>query len=192
MRSIFQKKQFKSVSAELEPELVNWIAGGHTLLSLNRYERKKDIPLAVKALKEVIHRHALSSGACAQCRLVIAGMSIFESKECVPLVQVLAVEPHLAIRIEHVCQHAAACQHASECMFCFVTSHCIVFFEAGTLKHLCNTGGYDERVSENVQHFKELRQLAEQLGVQDRVVCLRNISDAQRCASLYGSRLCCT
>lgn len=43
------------------------------LLSLNRYERKKNVALALRALREVIDRHSLSSGACARARLVIAG-----------------------------------------------------------------------------------------------------------------------
>jgi alpha-1,3/alpha-1,6-mannosyltransferase len=59
--------------AELEPDLVNWIRGGSMLLSLNRYERKKNVGLALRALREVIDRHALSSGACAQARLIVAG-----------------------------------------------------------------------------------------------------------------------
>lgn len=114
-----------SVHAELEPELVNWLNGGKPLLALNRYERKKNIGLAIRSLAEVIHRHALSSGACAQCRLVVAG-------------------------------------------------------------------GHDPRIAENVQHSRELRALAEELGVEDRVVFLRNVTDSQRCglpALLLGS--CC-
>jgi glycosyltransferase involved in cell wall biosynthesis len=86
------------------------------LLSLNRYERKKNIGLAIQALKEVIHRHAHSSGACAQCRLIVAG-------------------------------------------------------------------GYDPRVSENVQYFQEMQDLAQELDVQARVVFLRNVTDSQRCAT---------
>jgi glycosyltransferase involved in cell wall biosynthesis len=88
------------------------------LLSINRYERKKNIPLALKALQEVIHRHALSSGSCARCRLVVAG-------------------------------------------------------------------GYDQDVPENVEHERELKELASELGIEDRVVFLRNISDAQRCVFLW-------
>lgn len=43
------------------------------LLSLNRFERKKNIALALRALREVIDRHAMSSGACSQARLIVAG-----------------------------------------------------------------------------------------------------------------------
>lgn len=43
------------------------------LLSLNRYERKKNIKLALEAVREVIDRHALSSGSCSQVRLIVAG-----------------------------------------------------------------------------------------------------------------------
>jgi alpha-1,3/alpha-1,6-mannosyltransferase len=101
--------------AGLEPDLVEWLEGGSVLLSINRYERKKHISLALKALQEVIHRHALSSGACARCRLVVAG-------------------------------------------------------------------GYDVDVPENVEHARELKELASHLGVEDRVVFLRNVTDSQRCA----------
>lgn len=63
----------KKDATGLDEDLVNWIEGGSMLFSLNRYERKKNIGLAIRALKEVIHRHAHSSGACAQCRLIVAG-----------------------------------------------------------------------------------------------------------------------
>lgn len=101
--------------AALEADLVAWLHGGSVLLSLNRYERKKNIGLALRALREVIDRHALSVGACARARLVIAG-------------------------------------------------------------------GHDPRVAENVAHLRELRALAEELDLEDRVVFLTNVTEAQRCA----------
>ena len=95
-------------------ECIAWLDAGSVLLSLNRYEEKKNIPLAVRAVHEVIHRHALSSGACARCRLVVAG-------------------------------------------------------------------GYDARLKENVRCEAALKQLARDLEIEDRVVFLRNVTDAQRC-----------
>lgn len=89
------------------------------LLSLNRYERKKNIALALRTLREVIDRHALSVGACARARLVIAG-------------------------------------------------------------------GHDPRVAENVQHLQELRALCEDLDLEDRVVFLTNVTEAQRSAPPYA------
>lgn len=107
--------------AGLEADLVNWLEGGSVLLSVNRFERKKNVGLAIRALREVIARHALSSGACARCRLVVAG-------------------------------------------------------------------GCDAALPENVAHYEELRRLAEELDVADRVVFLKNISDAQRCGLLCSER----
>lgn len=88
--------------------------GGSLLVSVNRFERKKNVALAVRGLHEVITRHALSSGACARCRLVVAG-------------------------------------------------------------------GFDAALPENAAVYEELRALAEELEVEDRVVFLKNVSDAQRC-----------
>ena len=91
---------------------------GDVFLSVNRFERKKGIELAISSLHEVIHRHALSSGACARCRLIVCG-------------------------------------------------------------------GYDPRVAENVQYYLELRELAESLGVEDRVVFLKNVTETDRYVHQY-------
>ena len=99
---------------------MNWIHGGSMLLSLNRFERKKNVALALRALREVIDRHAMSSGACSQARLVVAG-------------------------------------------------------------------GHDPRVRENVEHLRELKRLAEDLDIEDRVVFMKNVSERQRC----GIPACC-
>lgn len=53
--------------------------------------------------------------------------------------------------------------------------------------HLVVAGGYDSRVTENVQHHGELQQLAAQLAVQDCVTFLRSPSDALKVALLRGS-----
>jgi alpha-1,3/alpha-1,6-mannosyltransferase len=41
-------------------------------------------------------------------------------------------------------------------------------------------GGYDPRLAENVEHLKELEQLAERLGVRDSVAFLPSFTDPQR------------
>ena len=38
-------------------------------------------------------------------------------------------------------------------------------------------GGWDPRVAENVEHDRELQKQAMQLGVQDKVIFLRSISN---------------
>lgn len=51
--------------------------------------------------------------------------------------------------------------------------------------HLVIAGGYDEALPENVEHFEELQQLAEELHVADRITFLRSPSDAQKQLLLY-------
>jgi hypothetical protein len=41
-------------------------------------------------------------------------------------------------------------------------------------------GGYDSRVAENVEHYNELRGLADKLGVTDHVTFVRSFTDAQK------------
>ncbi|PSC71528.1 alpha-1,3 1,6-mannosyltransferase ALG2 [Micractinium conductrix] len=53
----------------LPPDLVRFVAGGPTFLSINRFERKKGIGLAVEALQELRGRGA----AHVDARLVVAG-----------------------------------------------------------------------------------------------------------------------
>uniref|UniRef100_A0A672G5J2 Alpha-1,3/1,6-mannosyltransferase ALG2 n=2 Tax=Salarias fasciatus TaxID=181472 RepID=A0A672G5J2_SALFA len=53
--------------------------------------------------------------------------------------------------------------------------------------HLVVAGGYDDRVAENVQHYAELKELAEQLRLGDCVTFLRSPSDSQKVALLRGS-----
>ncbi|KAM8825910.1 alpha-1,3/1,6-mannosyltransferase ALG2 [Synchiropus picturatus] len=63
---------------------------------------------------------------------------------------------------------------------CLPVNHC-----AGI--HLVVAGGYDERVTENVQHYTELKVLAEQLQLEDCVTFLRSPSDSMKVALLRGS-----
>lgn len=53
--------------------------------------------------------------------------------------------------------------------------------------HLVVAGGYDDRVTENVQHYSELKELAEQLYLMDCVTFLRSPSDSLKVALLRGS-----
>lgn len=87
-------------------------------LSLNRYERKKNLGLALESL--AVLKSRLPPGQGAGIRLVVAG-------------------------------------------------------------------GYDDRVTENVQHFTELKELAEQLHLNGCVTFLRSPSDSLKVALLRGS-----
>ncbi|XP_028985871.1 alpha-1,3/1,6-mannosyltransferase ALG2 [Betta splendens] len=53
--------------------------------------------------------------------------------------------------------------------------------------HLVVAGGYDDRVTENIQHYFELKELAAQLRLEDCVTFLRSPSDSQKVALLRGS-----
>lgn len=77
-------------------------------LSINRYERKKNLPLAIKAFGKLIKDHPEASA------------------------------------------------------------------------HLIMAGGYDERVTENVEHHKELTSLVSELGLEKNVTFLRSFSDSQK------------
>lgn len=80
-------------------------------LSINRFERKKNLPLALKSFKEFLK--------------------------------------HLPYIMRDKC-------------------------------HLVLAGGYDLRVTENVQHFEELSQLAERLTITNQLTMLRSPSDAEK------------
>ena len=54
--------------------------------------------------------------------------------------------------------------------------------------HLAVTGGYDERVIENKEHYLELRTLVEKLGIGDRVTFVRSFTDSQKISLLHRSR----
>ncbi|MEQ2244726.1 Alpha-1,3-mannosyltransferase-like protein [Ilyodon furcidens] len=90
----------------------------HLFLSLNRYERKKNLGLALEAL--AVLRCSLTPGQRAGVHLVIAG-------------------------------------------------------------------GYDDRVTENVQHYIELNELAEQLHLEDCVTFMRSPSDSLKVVLLQTS-----
>jgi alpha-1,3/alpha-1,6-mannosyltransferase len=53
--------------------------------------------------------------------------------------------------------------------------------------HLVMAGGYDWRVNENVDHYEELRQMANSFGIDENVTFLRSISDQQKVDLLQGS-----
>ena len=99
----------------LPENVVELISSGPTFLSINRFERKKGIGLAIEALN--VLSKTTKGGSGPEPRLVIAG-------------------------------------------------------------------GYDARLSENVEHLQELGKLAAGLGVRDRVVFVPSFTDAQRSALL--------
>ncbi|XP_028673240.2 alpha-1,3/1,6-mannosyltransferase ALG2 isoform X1 [Erpetoichthys calabaricus] len=52
--------------------------------------------------------------------------------------------------------------------------------------HLVMAGGYDDRVLENVEHYKELKALSDTLGLADHVTYLRSFSDTQKISLLHN------
>ena len=48
-------------------------------------------------------------------------------------------------------------------------------------------GGYDERVSENKEHYVELRELAISSGVSENISFMRSITDEQKVALLQSA-----
>lgn len=53
--------------------------------------------------------------------------------------------------------------------------------------HLVMAGGYDSRVVENVEHYKELRALCRSLGVEAHLTFVRSFSDTQKVSLLRRS-----
>jgi len=101
------------------------LAKTNVLTSLNRYERKKNIPLALKACADFMNRTEKATG---------------KKKEEQDTVLVIA-------------------------------------------------GGWDPRVVENVEHEKELRNLAKELDLTDNVVFLKSISNDQRLLLLENTKV---
>lgn len=54
--------------------------------------------------------------------------------------------------------------------------------------HLVVAGGYDQRCRENVEHYEELKSLAETLGLRDRVTFLKSPSDKTKQLLLHSCR----
>ncbi|XP_048412870.1 alpha-1,3/1,6-mannosyltransferase ALG2 [Stegostoma tigrinum] len=54
--------------------------------------------------------------------------------------------------------------------------------------HLVLAGGYDPRVPENVEHYRELQEMAAQLQLADRVTFLRSFSDQRKVSLLRRCR----
>uniref|UniRef100_H2ZJH8 Alpha-1,3/1,6-mannosyltransferase ALG2 n=1 Tax=Ciona savignyi TaxID=51511 RepID=H2ZJH8_CIOSA len=55
------------------------------------------------------------------------------------------------------------------------------------MTHFLMAGGYDERVSENVNHHKELVRLVENLKLQSKITFLRSVTSTQKMALLSSS-----
>ena len=58
-----------------------------------------------------------------------------------------------------------------------------------TSARLVMAGGYDSRLPENVQYFAYLATLCAELGIRERVILARNVSDVQRAALLRRCQL---
>ncbi|XP_066975510.1 alpha-1,3/1,6-mannosyltransferase ALG2 [Macrobrachium rosenbergii] len=54
--------------------------------------------------------------------------------------------------------------------------------------HLIMAGGYDDRVQENIEHYKELLSMAKILGISDKVTFLKSPSDKEKIALLRSAR----
>lgn len=51
--------------------------------------------------------------------------------------------------------------------------------------HLVMAGGYDDRVTENKEHYVELKMLCDKLDLQEDITFLRSFSDSQKCTLLH-------
>ncbi|GLI65070.1 hypothetical protein VaNZ11_008495, partial [Volvox africanus] len=113
--------------SELDSELAQFIDGGTMFLSINRFERKKGISLALKAFHELRLRQGISA---------VAADGVADARQ-----------PRLVV-----------------------------------------AGGYDPRLPENVEHLRELREVASQLGVQSSVRFVPSFTDRQRTLLLAACR----
>jgi alpha-1,3/alpha-1,6-mannosyltransferase len=119
----------KNWETMLPEKIVNLIKGGPTFVSINRFERKKNIGLAVGALRQLIKEYP--SDASSDASDTLTGSVIPPGG------------PRLVI-----------------------------------------AGGYDARLSENVEYLQELGRMASSLKIRDRIVFLPSFTDAQRAALL--------
>ncbi|BDA40824.1 Alpha-1,3/1,6-mannosyltransferase ALG2 [Coccomyxa sp. Obi] len=105
--------------SRLDVELAGFLCGKRVFLSINRFERKKNLGLAVHAFGILQEKYS-NNAEVSQCALVLAG-------------------------------------------------------------------GYDKRLAENREHFCEIQELIERLGLQDQVRLVASFSDAQRSALLAAA-----
>eukprot|EP00887_Chlorella_sp_A99_P001385 scaffold8.g1385.t1 len=129
-------------AAALPADAAAFVGGGPTFLSINRFERKKGIGLAIRALACL---HEQQAQAERQGGAAVRGMAQHARRE-----------------------GAAGGAHGAHC-------------------RLVVAGGYDARLPENVEHLRELRALAEELGVASSVHFLPSFSDAQRAELLAAA-----
>ena len=67
---------------------------------------------------------------------------------------------------------------------CSCTLHATEVISSNAVFCVYPTGGYDDRVVENREHYLELRTLAENRGVDDNITFLRSFTDAQKVSLL--------
>ncbi|KAG2446848.1 hypothetical protein HYH02_008005 [Chlamydomonas schloesseri] len=96
---------------DLDPDLVDFIAGGTTFLSINRFERKKGIGLAIEALHEVLVMRASggpgaggagSAASSASASAASAGAGAAAGGPPPRLVVAGGYDPRLAENVEHL------------------------------------------------------------------------------------------
>lgn len=122
----------------LPNKIVELIKGGPTFVSINRFERKKNIGLAVGALRQLIKEDPSTRiSPATSTSNATTSTEDFESSVLPPGV------PRLVI-----------------------------------------AGGYDARLSENVQYLTELGRMASTMHVRDRIVFLPSFTNSQRQALL--------
>jgi alpha-1,3/alpha-1,6-mannosyltransferase len=116
----------------LPSNIVDLIKGGPTFVSINRFERKKNIGLAVGALRQLMKEYnpLATSGTASDTKNRSESL-------------LLPGEPRLVI-----------------------------------------AGGYDTRLTENVQYLQELGRMASSMQVRDRIIFLPSFTNSQREALL--------
>lgn len=137
-------------------------------LSLNRYERKKEVELAVRALS-IVRGRRKASGSGTDVRLVVAG-ALGAGWTFAPMEGIHGMQG-LLVFVVRVCQGP------------FITSlyWILSLFFSGL------SGGYDVRLPENVEYLEELRRVALSEGISECVQFLTSISDAQKTSLLRGA-----
>jgi len=123
----------------LPNRIADFIKGGPTFVSINRFERKKNIGLAVGALRQLMKEYPTSTNSDAASATSDAITNIKDSDNSV----LSPGGPRLVI-----------------------------------------AGGYDARLSENVQYLQELGRMASTMQVRDRIVFLPSFTNSQREALL--------
>jgi alpha-1,3/alpha-1,6-mannosyltransferase len=120
----------------LPNKIVDLIKGGPTFVSINRFERKKNIGLAIGALRQLMKEYP------ANTQSIAAGTATSDAITNIDELNSSVIPP------------------------------------GGP--RLVIAGGYDARLSENVQYLHELGRMASTMQVRDRIVFLPSFTNSQR------------